>query len=129
MHATVLDSSALIALLSAEPGADRVRAALPDAAICTVNLSETVSVFLRRGVGEVTIRQGIGTAQVSALPFDEELAIEAGLLWPQVSPAGLSLGDRACLALARKLGARALTADRSWASIAKAVGVEIEVIR
>ena len=43
--------------------------------------------------------------------------------------AGLSLGDRACLALAAELGAPALTADRSWTGIAEAAGVAVQVVR
>jgi PIN domain nuclease of toxin-antitoxin system len=68
------------------------------------------------------------------LPFvrvalDEELAFIAGLMLPATVPAGLSFGDRACLALANKLGVRALTADRAWQRIGVAVGVEVELIR
>ena len=61
--------------------------------------------------------------------FDRDLAFDAGLLLPLTRAAGLSLGDRACLALARRLGARVLTGDRAWARVADAVGVEVELIR
>ena len=63
------------------------------------------------------------------IAFDEELAFIAGLMLPATRLAGLSFGDRACLALANKLGVRALTADRAWRQVRRVVGVEIEVIR
>jgi PIN domain nuclease of toxin-antitoxin system len=60
---------------------------------------------------------------------DRDLAFDAGLLFSLTGAAGLSLGDRACLALARRRAATALTADRAWARVAEAVGVEVELIR
>ncbi len=66
---------------------------------------------------------------IQVVRFDEALAFAAGSLEPATRPAGLSLGDRACLALALDLGVKALTADRAWTRIAEAVGVEVEVIR
>ena len=71
------------------------------------------------------------TSQFSAqiVPFDEDLALAAGALAPSTKSASLSLGDRACFALALRLGAKVLTADRVWARVAEAVGVEVELIR
>lgn len=63
------------------------------------------------------------------VPLDAELAFAVGLLLPVTKSAGLSFGDRACLALARRFGCRAMTADRAWSSIARSAGVEIEFIR
>ena len=129
MIAAVLDASALLALLLAEPSHDRLRAVLPDSAIATVNLGEVVAHFARNGAGEADIRRVLDPLPVERVPFDEELAYVAGMLVTATKPAGLSFGDRACLALARRLRVRALTADRSWQSIAKPAKVEIDLIR
>ena len=61
------------------------------------------------------------------VPFDAELAYRAGMLRSATRPAGLSLGDRACLALAERLGLPALTADRAWGALQ--VGIPVDVIR
>jgi PIN domain nuclease of toxin-antitoxin system len=129
MMRAVLDASALLAVLLDEPGASSVTAVLDDAAISTVNLAEVVGQYARRGIPESGIRTMLGLFSVEIVPFDRELAFSVGSLVPKTRPAGLSLGDRACLALAAQLGARALTADRSWSRIARAVGVEVETIR
>jgi PIN domain nuclease of toxin-antitoxin system len=125
----VLDASALLALLLDEPGGSAVTAALGDAAISTVNVAEVVGQYARGGIPESSIRTMLHLFSIRVEPFDEVLAFVTGALVPKTRSAGLSLGDRACLALAMRLGAKALTADHSWARIARAVGVEIETIR
>jgi PIN domain nuclease of toxin-antitoxin system len=125
----VLDASALLALLLGEPGADKVRATLADSAVASVNLSEIVGYFARNGVAEKDIRLVLDPLPIARPPFDEGLAYAAGMLLPTTRKAGLSFGDRACLALASRLGVQALTADRSWQGIAEVVGVDVDVIR
>jgi PIN domain nuclease of toxin-antitoxin system len=66
---------------------------------------------------------------ISLVPFDQELAYQVGVLLPLTRATGLSLGDRACLALARRLDVPALTADRAWQAIASQIGVRVEPIR
>jgi len=129
MTTAVLDASAILALLRGEPGADKVKAVLPGAAVTTVNLSEVVGHFARNGIAEADVRSVLGPLPLERIPFDEELAYAAGTLLPLTRTAGLSLGDRACLALARRLGVPAVTADRPWRGIAGAVGVAVDVIR
>jgi PIN domain nuclease of toxin-antitoxin system len=129
MTRAVLDASALIAALEHEPGGDRVEAVLGASAMTTVNLTEVVTYFVRLGVSEAGVRSALANVETERIVFDEELAYDAGLLLPLTRAAGLSLGDRCCLALARRLKARAVTADRAWRRIAGHVGVEIEVIR
>ncbi len=128
MSTAVLDASALLALLLAEPGGEAVRAVLPDAAISAVNFSEVIGHYVRNGVAEAQVRQVLDPLPLQVVPFDTDLAYVAGLLLP-ATKSGLSLGDRACLSLARRLGCRALTGDRVWAGIATGAGVEIELIR
>jgi PIN domain nuclease of toxin-antitoxin system len=129
MTIAVLDASALLALLLAERGADRVRAVLDQSAMTVVNLGEVVGHFARHGAVEADIRQALDPLPIEWVPFDEELAYGTGLLLPATRSAGLSFGDRACLALLRRLGVKAVTADRVWSSVEQAVSVEIETIR
>ena len=123
----VLDASALLALLQAEPGAARVAAALPRAAVSSVNLSEVVAKLADGGLPAEAVRASLAGLDLDVRPFDEGLAYEAGELRPATRAQNLSLGDRACFALARRLGAAALTADRAWAGVQ--VGVTVEVVR
>ena len=129
MTAAVLDASALLALLRAEPGHERVQAVLADAAMTAVNLGEVVGHLARNGGAEADIRHILEPLPFELIPFGEDLAYIAGLLLPATRPAGLSFGDRACLALARKLCVKSLTADRAWPSVAPSIGVEVELIR
>jgi ribonuclease VapC len=125
----VLDASALLALLLRERGGDKVAPVLTDAAISTLNLSEVVSYFARSGSPPEAIHELLGTLELECVPFDDDLAYAAGMLITTTRAAGLSLADRACLVLARRLGAKVLTGDRAWARVADAVGVEVELIR
>lgn len=129
MIIAVLDASALIALILREPGAEIVEAVLTDSAVSAVNLAEVVGFLARNGTTEPDIRKLIEAVESEIVPFDAELAYTAGLLVPATRAAGLSLGDRACLALARRLGVKAVTTDRAWSRIAAAVEVEVELIR
>jgi PIN domain nuclease of toxin-antitoxin system len=129
MTAAVLDASALLALVLGEPGGDRIQNILTDCAMTAVNLGEVVGHFARVGSSEAEIRLMLDPLPFLRVALDEELAFIAGLMLPATGQAGLSFGDRACLALANKLGVRALTADRAWLHVGRALGVEIEVIR
>ncbi len=129
MIVAVVDASALLALLLGEPGGDKVSAILDSSAVSAVNWSEIVAYYARDGASEQEIRQLIDPLPVERVPFGEPLSYIAGLLIPATRAAGLSFGDRACLALARQLGVKAMTTDRPWSGIAHAAGVEVELIR
>jgi len=122
----VLDASALLALLQDEPGGDRVLESLPGGLISSVNLSEVVAKLAELGMPESDIRLALSLG-LEVVPFDEALAFSAGALRPATRAAGLSLGDRACLALAQSRSLPALTTDRAWRDID--IDVEVEVIR
>jgi ribonuclease VapC len=125
---SVLDASAVLALVFQEPGRERVDEAIEDGAyILTVNLAEVVTTLQQKGMSEARIRAILSTIRAQIVPFDEDLAYRAGLLRSATRPAGLSLGDRACLALAERLGLPALTADRVWASVQ--LNIQVDVIR
>lgn len=123
----VLDSSAVLAAMLGEPGADRVDAAIDESMICSVNASEIVSKLLDKGYPRDDVARQYERLELDVVDFDENLAVAAGMLRPMTDHKGLSLGDRACLALAIREGAVALTADRKWAALN--VGCKIELIR
>ena len=125
----VLDASALLCLLNGEPGAERVAQALPRSAVSAVNLSEVASKLSDMGGAQDRIEIALRALHLRIVPFDEVQAMGAGALRPQTKRLGLSLGDRACLALAKQLSATALTADRAWAHLADEVGAQVEVLR
>jgi len=123
----VIDASALLALLNDEPGADVVAEALPEGVISAVNLSEVVAKLCDAGMPEKAIHQALQPLGIEIVPFDEEQAYQAGLLRTSTQDFGVSLGDRACLSLAKKLSIDALTADRAWTELS--IGTTIKVIR
>jgi ribonuclease VapC len=129
----VLDASALLAFLQREPGQERVADALtPGSAISTVNLSEVVAKLRDANAPETIIRHalnGLLARGLEVVPFDEALAFTAGFLRPVTRELGLSLGDRACLALGQSRQQPVLTADRGWADVARAVGIDVRLIR
>ncbi len=127
MTEAVIDASALLALLNAEPGADVVLEALPGAVISAVNLSEVIAKLCDAGMPEKAIRQALQPLGLEVIPFDEEQSYQTGLLRTSTQNMGISFGDRACLSLAKMLGVTAFTADRAWGELE--AGVMIKIIR
>lgn len=125
---TLLDASALLALIFKEPGHERVAEALP-AAISVVNLAEVVSKLRDRGVPSDEAAAIHLEAGLDVIPFGVEAALRAGLLRDLTRPHGLSLGDRSCLATAQLEDFTVLTADAAWASLAPELGLAIANIR
>lgn len=125
MSRVVLDASALLALLNQEDGAERVAPLLADAVISTVNLAEVVTRLAIAGMPEAAIQDTLALLPLESVPLNVEDAIDLGLLAPVTRSSGLSLGDRACLILARRLGATAVTADQAWTGIDAEVPVEL----
>lgn len=123
----VLDASALLCLLFREPGAERVEAALSDACMGATNLAEVVAILVDRGADGPTVVADLADLDLEIAALDRAHAETSGLLREHTRKAGLSLGDRCCLALAASLGATALTTDRAWAQLD--CGVAVEVIR
>ena len=124
---TVVDASAVLALLNDEPGAAAVEARLAGAMLSTVNLAEVVSVLADNGVPEADIRVAVGALGLISVVFDDETAVLAGALRPKTRALGLSLGDCACLALALQSSSSVLTADHAWGDLD--LGIEVELIR
>ena len=125
--ALVLDSSALLCLLNGETGAERVAEGLPSAVIGAVNLAEVVTKLRERGLSREEVEEALGGFNLDVRPFTALQAYSTGHLRQVTRSQGLSLGDRACLALAVELGAPALTADQAWGKVE--AGAAVEVIR
>ena len=124
----VLDASALLAWLHEEPGQDIVEASINRSVICSVNWSEVLQKIIARGVQEPqNVAVSLEYLGLSVIPFTADDAIMAASMWPSGRHVGLSLGDRACLSLARRLGLPALTTDRIWASLS--LDIDVRVIR
>lgn len=115
MGSTLLDASALLALIQNEPGAEVVRDALAGgAAMSSVNLAEAAARLHHQGWQADEVASTIGSLNIAFVPFEEETALRSGALRLQTAPLGLGLGDRACLATAASLEIPVLTADRVW---------------
>jgi PIN domain nuclease of toxin-antitoxin system len=130
-NATVLDASAVLACLHREPGGEAVENALlaGDCLVSAANHAEIIARALDRGVAPEAItailaQLGYQVADVTAADGQA-----AGLLRGATRSLGLSLGDRLCLALAQRTGARTLTADRPWLQVAEPLGLRIVCIR
>jgi PIN domain nuclease of toxin-antitoxin system len=125
--AYVLDASALLALLHAEPGAEAVGKLVACSAISAVNWCEVFGKLRAVGVDGDALAEGVAETGIEIVAFDEDQARLAGELHRSTKDAGLSLADRACLALATHLGVPAVTADKAWTSLD--VRVEVRCIR
>lgn len=128
MNRVVLDASTLLAILNQEPGAERLTPELLSAAaVSTVNLAEVHGKLVGRGLPPGEAWEAAMSPIREAVPFTSEHASVAGDLVAQTSPLGLSLGDRACLALGLALKAPVYRADKLWKKVK--VGARIRVIR
>ena len=121
----VLDASALLAWLQDEPGAEVVEAELASGAISSLNWSEMLQKSLAHGVDVAGLREDMEALGLVIMPFDADDAEQAARLWSPGS--GLSLADRACLALGLRHGVPVWTADRTWRRTA--LGATVHVIQ
>jgi ribonuclease VapC len=124
MTRSVLDSSAILAFFQKEQGWEQVRAALPDGIVSSLILAEVVARLTLGGGKPSQIAAAWDDLQLIVEPFDDARARIAGLMVDKTRAFRLSLGDRACLALARELKLPAVTADRSW----RKVDLEVEIV-
>ena len=123
----VLDSSAILAVLLGEPGAERVLAIKSQAVASSVNLAEVQTKLVNAGMDAAIAWWHITEMKLVSVPFNDDQAREAGSLVQITRPYGLSLGDRACLALALERKAPVYTTDRAWTQLG--LDLKIEVIR
>lgn len=118
MTKNILDASAVLAVLNGERGEKKVIPMLAESAISSVNLTEVAAKLLETGMDEDSARLAVSVLGIGeVVDFTEDLAWKAAKLRPLTKQYGLSLGDRACLALAMKLKVPAITADKEWAKL------------
>ena len=122
-----LDASALLAFLFREAGHEAVAEVIDESCISTVNLSEVIGRFVRDGHDGHLVRLRLKASAIELVPFSAEDAALAAVLLPCTRPLGLSLGDRACLALGAARGIPVMTADRVWKDVD--CGVTVNLIR
>src|SRR4051794_1412631 len=114
-----------MALLKQETGYEQVAALVRNgAAMSTVNLSEVIAKLDEAGVPVASIRTTLEGFRLELVPFDSDAAYAAGQLRTQTKRAGLSFGDRACIALAEARALPIATADRMWANLSLAIPVQ-----
>ena len=123
----VLDASALLAYLQDEPGGERVRAVLADSVMSSVNWAEVIGKARDERVDTRGLREDLASLGLALEPFSAEQGEIAGRLKERTRRLGLSLGDRACLALGSDRGETVYTADRAWLQLE--LGVDVEAIR
>ena len=122
----ILDASALLASLHNETGSQMVDPLLPESAISTINLSEVIQKARQKGISTTTLVSGLQVIGVEIVDYTKEQAEMTAELWSITRPFGLSLADRACLALTQLRDAVAITADKNWANIST---IQVRVIR
>jgi ribonuclease VapC len=124
----ILDASALLVFLLAEPGQERVAAALLEGAtMTTLNLAEVTATYISRGASARAERL-LRRLPVALVPVDEDLAAQSARMAELTWPVALSLGDRVCLALGQRLDQSILTADPGWLRIAGRAGAQVELV-
>jgi ribonuclease VapC len=127
----VLDASAILAFLQGEPGEDVVRLALHDSSclVSAANQAEVIAKALDRGATVEAIQSVLADLAYTVVDITAEDGAQAGWMRDISRKMGLSLGDRLCLAVAQRLKAQVLTADRPWLSVAPLLGLDIQCIR
>lgn len=121
----VLDASAILALIQEEPGAEVIRPLLKQSIMSTVNVAEVLTSLQRV---DISPEEGIEYMSLlinKIVDFDREQAREVAALYPKVKHKGLSLGDRACLALGKKYNATVYTADKVWKDINSQLDIQL----
>jgi PIN domain nuclease of toxin-antitoxin system len=127
----LLDASAVLGLLQAEPGWEMVEAEIASghAILNVVNQAEVLSKLCEWGMDLPDAQLALAKLALPCEPFTPDMALEAARLRPLTRALGLSLGDRACLATARCLQCPVLTGDRPWLTLMLPLGLDIRCFR
>jgi PIN domain nuclease of toxin-antitoxin system len=120
-----MDASAVLAYLQGEPGAAEFETALAHSCISAVNLAEVLSKLVDAGINLQTACAAVRDLPCEVVPFDRDLAERVAGLRMATRKRGLSLGDRACLALAEREKGTAFTTDRDWLKIGTATDIRV----
>ncbi|MYC68885.1 MAG: type II toxin-antitoxin system VapC family toxin [Acidobacteriia bacterium] len=129
MPRAVLDASALLAVLYREPGSVMVEPYFAQVVVSSVNFSEVAAILCDRGIDSQEVLEILSGLSLEVRGFDTEQALMAGARREVTRPLGLSLGDRACLALGIAEGAPILTTDRAWADVPIETAAEVVIVR
>lgn len=124
----VLDTSVVLAIINNEAGAAESRGFLSQSLISSVNLAEILQKAVQLGLDPYEVQMLLGEIEIGTVPFDNAMASSTAALWPLTKRRGLSLADRACLALAEAVGGIAVTADRAWADL-DLPGINIHLVK
>jgi ribonuclease VapC len=127
MSDLVVDASAILAAIRGEAGAQAVIDGVRGARISSLNHCEIVGWLAERGSTREDIEGVVGPFDLTVEVFDRARAMAAGLLTAKIKRRNISLGDRACLALAMELGMPVMTGDRAWRDLD--IGVEVQLFR
>ncbi|WP_419809371.1 PIN domain-containing protein [Sphingomonas sp.] len=125
----VIDAAAAMALMLGERGAEMVAGVIKGSSMTAINVSECCSRGVERGASVEAVLSILRRYEVQVVAFDLEMALEAARLRESSRSAGAGIGDRACLALARRRSLPLYTADKRLSDIADAVGVDVRQIR
>jgi PIN domain nuclease of toxin-antitoxin system len=127
MSDVILDASAILAVIKGEPGIERAGGVIRGARVSALIVAEVATWFAHQGMSAFEINTTIDDFNFRTEPFDDARARATGILVSKTRSRGLSLADRACLALALELGLPVLTADRAWVGLD--IGVDVRLIR
>ena len=123
----VLDSSAVLAVIWNEPGSDIVLDRIDGAVMSAVNYAEVLTKISDRGIDAKRANALLASLAIETVDFDKTQAETSSQLRPQTRHLGLSLGDRACIALALTKGWPVVTADKAWAELS--IELEVQLVR
>lgn len=129
MSTLVLDASVILAAILGEPGGDEVFDHIEESVVSAVNVAEVYTYAAVNNYPTDAIDAFFAETGVAVLAYDFQQAVATGKLALITRKAGLSLGDRACLALAQHSQGEVLTADRPWAAFADGLGLKIRLLR
>lgn len=127
----VMDASALLALMQGEPGSDVVDELIQnqECIASSVNIAEVGTRLIDKGLALAHLTRTLKELDVQPIDFDLEQATLYASLRLSTRHVGLSLGDRACLALAKLVKGTAVTSDSAWSDVAEVAGVKVLMIR
>lgn len=121
----VLDASAILALIQEEPGAEVIKPLLKYSVTSTVNVAETLTSLQKIDISPEEGLEYISLLIDEIVDFDLDQAMDVSILYPKVKHKGLSLGDRACLALGKKYCTTIYTADKVWQDACSELDIQL----
>jgi ribonuclease VapC len=127
----VMDSSAILAILRGEPGCEYVQELMDseECAMSSINMAEVGSKLIDYGLPPEEFPRIARQLQIDIIDFNTEQSIQSAQIRKITRSAGLSLGDRACVALTQLIQGCVVTSDRAWLDVAEATQIKVLMIR